>query len=114
MQADSTQSPKKVIGWHSFLRDGKLHRDVLQDDLPEGNMLLRIVYYSDGTRQIQNGDHFIEVDTPEGLLQRTVSEKKLPALFEEYPDAHVIDGVYVADDYWYALLDKALKLKHGD
>ena len=103
---------KKHIGQRVWFDDQKMRTGDFVD-MPSGGLLIRIIYYSDNTKQIQMGtDYYYEVDTPLGVLRKNDNDKE--AFLAIYPNAIVIEGEWVADDYYFAIVEEAMASKWND
>lgn len=80
--------------------------------MPVDGVLVRMLYYSDGTKQIQQGlDYYYEANHPGGMIRGAGMDKdKIP---ERYPNAIIKTGMWVNDEYYLNVVKEAME-SNGD
>lgn len=102
---------KQTAGWRVWYDDGSVHdsRTLRWEDLPEDGLLVKMLYYTDGTRQIQHGmDWYYEAPHPQGVIRGTAMERDLPELPERYPGAILKRGRWAPEELYYRVLEAAM------
>jgi hypothetical protein len=103
-------SSKEVLGWRCWYDDGKVYDSVKYDwkDLPDDGVLVKIIYYQDGTKQIQQGmDYYYEAPHCCGEVIRGTAMPR-DDVFGRYDGAVVKRGRWTPDEFYQQVVDMAL------
>lgn len=100
----------KVVGWRAWYDDGKVYDSESQawSTLPDDGLLVKVIYYDDGTKQIQTGDWYFEAPHPYGVVRRTCSDGEKAEMEERYPQAVFVRGYWTVDEWFYQVRDLAM------
>lgn len=102
-----------AIAWRVWFDDGSEYnsRDHVWADCPDDGVLVRMLYYRDGSRQIQNGlDYYYQAPhfSGESIYGAGGSKDNIE---KRYPDAVIKRGRWAPDDYYREIVDKAFASK---
>ena len=112
-QSDEFEESKGLLGQRVWFSDGTISTNPpdLWSDMPEDGVLVRMLYYADGTRQIQHGlDHYYESLHHSGETIRGAGMDK-DKIAERYPGAIIKQGAWSPDQYYRTILEEAMSLK---
>lgn len=95
--------------WRAWYDDGRVFgSDTINwEDAPDDGLLVKILYYPTGGKQIQQGvDYYYEVVTRVGLVQGAgMSKDEIPA---RYPGAAIKRGRWAPDTFYRGVVDAAM------
>jgi hypothetical protein len=110
---------KDTIGWRCWYDDGSEQTGSRFDDwckLAESNpekCLVKMLYYCDGTKQIQTSDWWYEAPHERGVIRATCSDKKKPEIEKRYPEAIFIEGFWTVDEWFTECREAAMASSYG-
>ncbi len=105
-----------VLGWRCWYDDGSVYSSKESEwaDLPDDGLLIRMIYYEGGGKQIQSGsDYFYEA--PHFSGEPILGEgKNLNNIETRYPGAIIKKGRWAPDGYFRNLVDESMKRTWDD
>lgn len=107
-------SVKKTIGWRCWYDDGSVEVGTTFDDWARlgvnkpKNCLIKIIYYSDETKQVQTMDWWYEVAHEDGVIRATCTDAKKADIVALHHMAVFIEGFWTSDDWFHSLLETAM------
>ena len=105
---------KTTVGWQVWYDDGSIYDSDNSDwsDLPDDGVLVKMIYYSDGTRQIQQGaDYFFIAQHHSGEEIHANSTKTIPEIKDRYQNPIIKKGRWAPDEYYQKIVDEAMSSK---
>lgn len=107
------REPSETLGWRVWYDDGGIYTSADHDwaDIPEDGLLVKMIYYADGTRQVQQGaDWYFEAPHHSGETTRGFGndEKKIR---KRYKGAVLKMGKWVPDRYYRRIVNEAMTSK---
>ncbi len=98
---------KEYLGQRIWYSDGTVTTDKWED-IPDDGILIKMLYYSDDTKQIQHGmDFYYESPHHSGELIRGTGMAK-DEIAQRYPDAIIKRGQWAPDEYYKKILEEAM------
>ncbi len=96
----------KYLGQRVWFADGTIST-AEWDEMPEDGVVIRILYFADGTKQIQHGvDYYYESESEHGTIQGAGMDKdQIP---ERYLNAIIKRGKWINDEYYQEILEEAM------
>jgi hypothetical protein len=97
-----------VAGWRIWFDDGRVYQSSTDkwEELPDDGVLVRMLYFTDGTKQIQCGnDFYYEAPHPQGTIYGAANEAFWDP--KRYPGAIVKRGRWAPDAYFKRIHDAA-------
>lgn len=107
------KSPPK---WRVWYDDGTVYDSCRRDwaGLPDDGLLVKMLYYDDGTRQIQQGaDYYFVAPHAEGDIHGA-SSAPLEVIRRRYPGAIVKRGRWAPDGYYRRICEEAHSSRGDD
>lgn len=106
----------RVVGWRCWFEDettpGKLRVYDSQtsnwSDLPKTGLLVKMIYYDNGGKQIQTADWYIETPHPKGIIRRTCSDNQENEMRKKYPQGVFIKGDWTVDEWHNEIVNLAM------
>ncbi len=115
-----TDCDNKTIGWRCWFDDGSIFKGLSFEDwcrvaesYPD-KCLVKMIYYGDGTQQIQTAEWWYEVAHEKGVIRATCSDNKKPAIEKRYPEAIFVEGFWTVDEWFRECVDAAMLSSYGD
>lgn len=114
------RSHNQTIGWRCWYDDGSTYTGLTFTDwtaLAASNpdhCLIKMIYYDDGTKQIQQMDWWYEVDHPSGVIRADCHDSKKSDIETLHPDAVFIEGFWTTDEWFNECIDLAMSSTYGD
>jgi len=111
---------KQTLGWRCWYDDGAEVKGSIFDDWENlaaskpDFCLIKMLYYSDDTKQIQTMDWWYEVPHKKGVIRATCSDNKKPEIEKRYPEAVFVEGFWTVDEWFRECVDKAMSSSYGD
>lgn len=102
------------LGWRVWYDDGEVFKSDTYGwaDLADDGILVRMIYYGDGTKQIQHGmDYYYEAPHEEGTIRGTGND--LDDILIRYPDAIIKRGRWTPDEYYRETVEESMKMVWG-
>lgn len=101
-----------VRGWAAHYSDGSIFTSTLHKvtDLPLTGMQIWMIYFVDGTRRIMHGNDryfFFDNGSVDGVYAHT--DDPAAEIAVRYPGAIIIEGEFLPDETYSAILQQALK-----
>lgn len=103
----------KFIGQRLWFLDGSVHtcppKKFSSLSMPEDGLLVRMKYFEDDTKEIQQNDWYYEAPHHSGeSIRGSCSDKDYEENLERYPTAVWIRGQWGPDDYYRKVVDEAM------
>jgi hypothetical protein len=99
-----------IIGWRIWYDDGLTYnsREHAWKDVPDDGVLCRMLYFKDGSRQIQqNYDFYFEAPHSSGIIYGAGDHKDdIP---KRYPDAEIKRGRWAPLGFYYTIVRQAME-----
>ena len=103
-----------TVGWRCWYDDGSVHTGLTFDDwvqlaASKSNMcLIKMIYYDNGTKQIQTMDWWYEVEHESGIIRAACHDNKKADIEILHPEAVFIEGFWTTDEWFHECVDAAM------
>lgn len=100
----------RTAGWRAWYDDGLVYDSNRHkwEDLPNEGLLVKMIYYDDGTKQIQTADWYIEAPHPKGIIRRTCRDEQETEMRKKYPAGVFKKGDWTVDEWQSEVVDLAM------
>lgn len=102
---------RSYAGWRVWYETGEVYDSKSSEwrSLPDDGVYLKVVYYSDGTRQLQQADrYFVAPHFSSEDIHGTCNDSNYEETKRRYPGAVFKRGKWGPDDYYRKIVDEAL------
>lgn len=101
---------EKPLGWRVWCDDGSVWTSDTCEwaDVPDGQILLKIIYYDSGRKQTQQADWYYEAPHPKGIIRAICPEGKKKSIEQRHPDAVWKEGFWTVDEWYREVVDRAV------
>jgi hypothetical protein len=110
----------KTLGWRCWFDDGEIVEGSTFDDWitlaarRPTHLLIKIIYYDNGGKQIQTADWYYEVLHAKGSIRATCNDANKEKIERAAEDAVFIEGFWTVDDWFYEVRDQAMSSIYGN
>lgn len=96
-----------VIGHRVWYSDGAVLTDPWEE-LPDDGILIKMLYFKDGTKEIQHGlDFYYEAPHPSGGIIRGAGMKE-DQIVDRYPGAIIKRGIWSPNEFYHKAVEEAM------
>lgn len=104
------------LGWRCWYSDGEVYSsdEYEWEELPDDGLLVRMLYFEDGYREIQQGMDYFYVaphHSGEPIFGAGMDKDEIE---ERYPDAVIVRGKWAPHDYYRNIVDEAMSSEWPD
>ena len=106
----------RVIGWRVWYDTGEIYDSASfkWSGLPDDGVLIKMIYYSDNTRQIQQGaDYFFIAEHHSGEEIHANSTKSISEIEARYQNPVIKKGRWTPDEYYQKIVAEAMSSEWG-
>jgi hypothetical protein len=94
------------LGQRVWFLDGSVYVNEW-DKMPDDGVLIRMIYYLDGTKQIQQGlDYYYEAPHFSGVIRGAGMDKD--EIVKRYQSAVIKRGIWAPDEYYSKIVQEAM------
>lgn len=110
----------EVTGWRCWYDDGSTHIGLMLNDWTAlaaahpDHCLIKMIYYDDGTKQMQQMDWWYEVQHETGVIRATCHDNDKAKIELLHPTAVFIEGFWTTDEWFRECADAAMISKWTD
>lgn len=110
-----SEEPRTTLGWRCWYDDDSVYdsRTTAWADLPDDGLLVKMIYYSDGTRQVQQNSFYFEAEHHSGEPIRGTFEFEADVR-TRYRNPVIKKGRWAPDDYYRKVVTAAMASKWDD
>ena len=114
---NQTNVNKETVGWRCWYDNGDIFKGSTFEDwknLPKEFCLVKMIYYADGTKQIQTMDWWYEVLHEKGVIRATCHDNDKAEIEALHPDAVFVEGFWTTDEWFNDRMNLAMRSSYGE